>query len=173
MALDAQILLSILAHETTSGDISRTLRATPASYSLSLSDGTGANQAQVVWSDARTIGAGGYEDLDLQALTDDRGTVAFTALKLIYVKNTSGSGNLLLGTLFDLPYTQPSARFVHAPLSSDGLGAGYQVKPGGAIVISDPGAIGYQVNISAKNFRISGASGATYDIVLIGEGTVT
>jgi len=43
MALNAQITLSILAHETSSGDLSRTLRATPANYALSLGDGTGAN----------------------------------------------------------------------------------------------------------------------------------
>jgi len=173
MALDAQILLSILAHETSSGDISRTLRATPASYSLILGDGTGANQAQVVWSDARTIGAGGYEDLNFQALTDDRGTVALTTLKLIYLKNTSGAGSISLGTLFDVPYTRPANAFFHTPLSSDALGAGYQVRPGGLVVAADPGAAGYLVSASAKNFRVSGASGATYEIVLIGEGTVT
>ena len=45
MALNAQIMLSILAHETSAGDMSKTLRATPATYSASLSDGTAAYQA--------------------------------------------------------------------------------------------------------------------------------
>ncbi|NBW16401.1 MAG: hypothetical protein EBR82_51315 [Caulobacteraceae bacterium] len=71
MALNAQIMLSILVHETSAGDLSRTLRATPASYSAVLSDGTAAYQAQVVWSDSRTL-AGLSETLNLASLADTR-----------------------------------------------------------------------------------------------------
>ena len=86
MALNAQIALSILAHETSIGDLSRTLRATPANYALSLTDGTGANQAQVVWSDSRTATTSN-DDLTLWNLSDTRDgasvTVAFTQIKLV------------------------------------------------------------------------------------------
>ena len=71
MALSAQINLLLMAHETSSGDLSRTLRATPASYSLAIADGTGDNQAQVVWSASRTATTSN-DDLMLSALADTR-----------------------------------------------------------------------------------------------------
>jgi len=150
MALDAQILLSILAHETSSGDISRTLRATPASYSLILSDGTGANQAQVVWSDAATL-AGTSASLNASSLADDRGTISISAVKAMYFKNTSGD------TLTVTPAT-PGA-----------FGGTYTVRAGGAVVVAAPDAIG----LAAGTLTIGGVAGQTYEIILIGEGTVT
>jgi hypothetical protein len=165
MALDAQILLSILAHETSSGDISRTLRATPASYSLSLSDGTGANQAQVVWSDSRTIADGGDDTPNVAGLTDDRGTVAFTAVKLIYIRNTGsvplnliGNGDWATG-----PQKLPDT-------------SNYEIPAGGCWLATNPTAAGWSVGASPKYLTIanqSASTAATYEIVLVGEGTVT
>lgn len=165
MALDAQILLSILAHESTSGDISQTLRATPASYSLTLSTGTGANQAQVVWSDAGTIGIAGDDILNVAGLTDDRGTVAFTAVKLIYLRNTGsvplnliGNGDWATG-----PQKLPNT-------------SNYEIPAGGCWLATNPTAAGWSVGASPKYLTIqnqSASTAATYEIVLIGEGTVT
>jgi hypothetical protein len=160
MALDAQILLSILAHETASGDISRTLRATPATYSLSLSNGTGANQAQVVWSDARTISAS--ETLNLASLADTRDgatvTVAFTAVKTVYVRNTHDTNTLRIGG------TTLGA--------FDGLPAGFfrSLPPGGCYLMTSPSDAG-MTGISAQFAPASGE--VTYELILIGEGTIT
>ena len=165
MALDAQILLSILAHETSSGDISRTLRATPASYSLSLSDGTGASQAQVVWSDSRTIDAAGDDTPNVAGLTDDRGAVAFTAIKLLYIRNTGsvplnliGNGDWATG-----PQKLPDT-------------SNYEIPAGGCWLATNPTAAGWSVGASPRFLTItnqSASTAATYEIVLIGEGTVT
>lgn len=150
MALDAQILLSILAHESTAGDISRTLRATPASYAVTLADGTGANQAQVVWSDVRTL-AGSTDVLDASTLTDDRGTVNMTALKAVYIRNTSNA--TLTATSSD------AAAF----------GGTYHVRSGGAVVAVASDATG----MAAGTLTVGGVTGQTYEIVLVGEGTVS
>lgn len=151
MALTAQITLSILAHETSSGDISRTLRATPVSYALSLADGTGANQAQVVWSDSRTL-SGSSETLTPASLSDTRDgaavTVTLTAIKAAYIKNTHASIGL----------TAAGGPF----------GSGYSVPAGGAAVHADPTAAG----LSASGITVTASAGAAYDIVLIGEGSV-
>jgi hypothetical protein len=151
MPLNAQILLSVLAHETDSGDISRTLRATPATYSLSLADGTGENQAQVVWSDSRTL-SGASETLNASSLTDDRGTVALSALKAVYVRNASTA------TLTVTPSGSAAA-----------FGGTHHVRPGGVAVAVAPDATG----MAAGEAVVAGSAGATYDIILIGEGTVT
>lgn len=165
MALDAQILLSIVAHETSSGDISRTLRATPASYSLILSNGTGANQAQVVWSDSRTIEAAGEDTPNVAGLADDRGTVAFTAVKLIYIRNSGtvpmnliGNGDWATG-----PQKLPNT-------------SNYEIPAGGCWLATNPTAAGWSVGASPKYITIqnqSESTAATYEIVLIGEGEVT
>jgi len=153
MSLNAQITLSILAHETSVADIARTLRATPASYSAVLSDGTAAYQAQVVWSDSRTI-VGSGETLNLASLPDTRDgavvSVAITAVKAFYIRNSHASSLLT---------------FAGLPLPTSGLA----VAAGGAYVQVDPTAAG----MTAGTITVTGPAGATYDIVLIGEGSVT
>jgi len=165
MALDAQILLSILAHETSSGDIAQTLRATPATYSLGLSNGTGANQAQVVWSDSRTIEAQGDDTPDVRALTDDRGTVSFSAVKLIYIKNT---GSVALNLIGNGDWNTGPQKL---PDTSN-----YEVPAGGVWLATNPTAAGWAASGTEKYVTIhnqSASTAATYEIILIGEGTVT
>lgn len=152
MSLSAQITISMLAHEATNGDLSRTLRATPANYSLSLGDGTGANQAQVVWSGTRTL-SGASETLNLTSLADTRDgaavTVALSAVKSLYARN---SGTVTL-------------TFAGSPFPA----GGQAVAPGGAVVQCDPTAAG----MAASGLTVTGSAGGSYDLVLIGEGTVT
>jgi hypothetical protein len=151
MPLNAQIMLSIIAHETAAGDFSRTLRATTGSYAATLTDGTGANQAQVVWSDSRTVPSNDTDPLDPLALIDDRGTVSMTSIKTIYVRNT---GTVLLyfqfgEGIFTESLTPPGAVLFASRTDAAGW------SPGGLSVLNTGNAVG------------------SYDIVLIGEGTVT
>jgi len=167
MALDAQILLSILAHETASGDISRTLRATPATYSLTLSDGTGENQAQVAWSDARTIG-GAPDDIDLTALSDDRGAIAFSAIKAAYVRNTHDSQQIDIVAGVGIANSWAGFGYADEEGSSS-----LPIAPGGCAFIANPSASGVSVSSSQRILRINSGLGVTYEIILIGEGTIT
>lgn len=167
MALNAQILLSILAHETSSGDISQTLRATPATYSLSLANGTGANQAQVVWSDSGTVLAGSDLQFSLSSLADDRGTVSMSSVKLIYIRNT---GSIALTSLPATPSDWPGGPF------SLTEGSTLSVPPGGALLWSNPSAQGWAVGDPLNQLAFSNLSestATTYEIIIIGEGTIT
>jgi len=158
MPLNAQILLSILAHESSSGDISETLRATPTSYSLELTDGTGANQAQVVWSDARTIAAGGTDNLNLASLSDDRGSIAFSQVKAIYARNTHATENMKIGG-------SGAGAFGGLPATVNRT-----LPPGGAYLMTAPTAGGFDGGLFAQ-FSSPGGE-VTYEIILIGEGTI-
>lgn len=153
MALSAQVNLSVVAHETSSGDLSSALRATPAVYTTLFSDGTAANQAQVVWSDSRTL-SGSSETLNLSALPDTRDgavvSVAITAVKAVYVRNSHASVGIT---------------FAGSPFPAGGLA----VAAGGAVVQVDPSAAG----MSASTVTVTGSAGATYDIVFVGEGSVS
>lgn len=152
MALNAQIAISIVAHETANGDLSRQMRVTPATYAIVLADGTAAGQAQVVWSDSRTL-SGSTETLTLSSLADTRDgaavTVSLTAVKAAYVRNSHASISLTA--------------------SGGPFGSGVTVAPGGCVTLADPTAGG----LPATAVTVTASSGAAYDIVLVGEGAVT
>jgi len=165
MALSAQINLLLMAHETSSGDLSRTLRATPASYSLAIADGTGDNQAQVVWSASRTATTSN-DDLMLSALADTRDgaafTVTFTQIKVVYVRNTSSTQNLKIGGASGVGV------FAGMPIS-----VVLTIPPGGCYLFSVPSAGGVAASAGISVARFAAEAGTcTYDVVLIGEGTV-
>jgi len=150
MSLNAQILLSILSHETTSGDLSQSLRVTPVSYSMILANGTGASQAQVAWGDARTL-SGATDEINASSLVDDRGTVTMTALKAVYIKNTS------------------TAVLTATPSPAGAFGGTYTIRPDGAVVAVASDATG----LSVGTLTVAGSSGQTYDVLLVGEGSVS
>ena len=152
MPLNAQVTLSILAHESNTGDIASTLRVTPASYAVALTNGTAANQAQLAWSDNRTL-SGSSENLPLSTLPDVRdgvnATVTMTAVKLWFVRNRGTS----------------SLAFAGSPFPASGL----TVAAGAVAMQSDPSANG----MAASGVTVTGTAGGNYDIVLIGEGSVS
>lgn len=151
MPFNAQMTFSLLAHETSTGDLSKTLRTTPASYAVAIGDGTGAAQAQLAWSDARTL-AGSSESLNLASLADTRDGAAVTAtvtsVKVVYIKNTGAS----------------SLTFSGGPLT----GSGVALAAGGFCVLADTSAAG----MGAGTITVAGSTGATYEIVLVGEGSI-
>lgn len=151
MAFSAQISLSVLVHEATSGDLSSSLRVTPASYAVSMTNGTAGNQAQVAWSASRTM-SGASQSLSLAALPDVRDgatvTVTMTAVKLYYVRNKGAS----------------SLAFAGAPFPAAGL----TVAAGAVAMQSDQSAGG----MAASGVTVTGSNGGSYDILLLGNGSV-
>lgn len=162
MALSAQIALSIIAHETTSGDLSSQMRVTPATYALMLANGTGANQAQVAFSDSTTIQDNYDQGYVFSAITDDRGTINMTAVKVIYFKNT-GSVSLDLGK---------NNNWSVGPFTTE---RGCVVPPGGAVVLAAPTAAGWSTSEAGALINVynDAATPGAYDIMLIGEGTIS
>lgn len=154
MPLNAQITLSVVAHESSAADLARALRVTSASYTAAIADGTGAGQAQVAWSDSRTLG-GSADSLNPASLPDTRDgaavTVSFTGIKVIYIRNTHASNSITVAS---------------TTLSSSGS---VTVEAGCCLAISAATAPGK----TPATFTISGSSGTTYDIALLGNGTVT
>lgn len=154
MALSAQIALSVVAHETDTADLARTLRVTSGSYAVGMTDGAGASQAQVAWSDSRTLG-GSADTLNPAALADTRDgasvTVALTAIKVVYVKNSHASNSITVAS---------------TTLSSSGT---VTLEAGACLFVCVPTAAGK----TPATFTVSGSSGTTYDMILVGEGTVT
>lgn len=133
--------------------------------SYTLANGTGAGQANMLWSDTRTINASSSEDLDLAGgLTNVFGsTITFTAIKGIMIKAASGnSNNVLVGG--------DANGFIGWVSDATDI---IVVKPDGIFLLYDPSAGGYSVTGGTGDILQIANSGAgssiTYDIILWGE----
>lgn len=158
--------MSLAGTFTSDNDLSTVTQAFNYTKSQAFTNGTGADQANMVWSDQRTISASGTDDLDLSgSLTNAFGTtISFTSIKGIIVYAASGNTNdVLVGG----DGSAPLAEWVSD--TSDVL----VVKPGGMFALMNPAANGYAVtNSTADVLQIANSSSGTsvtYDIILIGE----
>jgi hypothetical protein len=126
-------------------------------------DGTGANAADMIWRDARTLATGADESLDLSGVLEDVfGKVcAFARVKALLIWNTStiASSILTVGN-----GATPWQGWVSA------LGS-VTVRPGGMLLLVAPDATAWPVVGGASDIlKIANAAGgdATYKIVIIG-----
>jgi hypothetical protein len=87
VAISASITLDIESNEvTTSPGLTFSL-ATSNSFSPDLTEGTGLEQVELAYSQTQTAASNATATISALSLYDERGTVAFSAVKLIYLKN--------------------------------------------------------------------------------------
>lgn len=130
--------------------------------SVVLENGTGADQANQVWHDTRTLTTGATETLDLSgSLTNAFGeSVTFTKVKAILIKN-KGTTTLSVGAAVATQFVSPFG-------SATDL---VKIPGGGIFLLTAPDATGFACAGGATdNLKIANAAGAScdYDIVLIG-----
>lgn len=121
--------------------------------------GTGANQANMLYHATLTAtNAQAAVDISGSDIQDAFGDDCnFSALKLLYIKNTDASEDLLLGggVSLDLDILDDTSDII-------------LIKPGGIFLWIDPSAAGLDVT-SNKNMLIQAETAhVTYDIVLMG-----
>lgn len=161
----SQLILKILATLTSALDLSTPTDALTKDYSINLGDGNGANQANQVFHDQRTLAASASEELDLAGgLTNPLGqTVTFTKIKALLIRAAAGNTN-------DVLVGGAAANGFIAPFgdATDVI----KVKPGGTLLLVAPDADGYAVTAATgdllKIANSAAGSGVTYDIVAIG-----
>jgi hypothetical protein len=156
--------ISILSQIKSAGDLSSALDRLEKTYSLALTDGTGANHAKNHWHDQRTLGVSAAEDLDLAGgLTNLLGDViTFTKIKAIFVfAATANTNNVEVGGA-------AANQFPLFKAVTDIL----PVRPGGVFWITAPDANGIAVTAGTGDklqIKNSGAgTSVTYDIILVG-----
>jgi hypothetical protein len=166
MSLQAKIAVLISAVLAGSADLG-TLKQELTNYgpSFNFADGSGANQANKLWSDTRTINASSNEAIDLAGvLTDAFGAgVSFTKVRALLVKASAANVNdVLVGG---------AAANQFLSMFGDATDV-VKVKPGGCMLLVAPDANGYAAAAgTADQLKIanSGAgTGVTYDILIIG-----
>lgn len=167
MALTTDIHLSLIATLTKTVDLANNPEyALDYSQRVQLATGTGAGQADVMWTDTRTITASSSEDLDLVgSLTDALGTTFSPArVKALMVKAAAGNtNNVVVGAA--------SATQWAALLGTTGT---VTLRPGAffAAVAGSADATGYVCAAGSTDLlkvaNSSSGSSVSYDIVVIG-----
>lgn len=164
MSLTSSIKLNVSAVQSSALDLGT--RSFPAALNLAiaLANGTGANQADLMFSDTRTLTASATEDLDLAAsLTDSFGaTITFARIKAIIISAASGNAN-------NVNVTRPASNGVPLFLAaSDGLA----VRPGGLFALVGPDATGVAVTAGTGDLltftNSAGSTSVSYSIIILG-----
>jgi hypothetical protein len=161
MSIEGRINIDALFHDATTNNLSSEVRVAAATYSLPLTDGTGANQAQVAWTSSATASGSGADELIMQGLSDDRGQVSLSAVKVIYIRNKS--------TAYSLVVTVDNWTALDSTLYPFNA----VIQPGGVLVYTNPSAAGWTTGASSALSLVAQGEGQTvdYDILLVGEGT--
>jgi hypothetical protein len=158
-----QVVVKMVGELTNVLDLSLPIDSFDQDYTTTFSDGTGANQGNMLWHDQRSVGTGS-EDLDLAGgLTSAFGTtITFAVIKgiLIYAA-AANTGNIIVSR----PASNGLVLFAAA---SDALAA---LKPGGLFLFTDPSAAGLTVTASTGDLlNIDSSSGTSvYDVWIWGE----
>lgn len=164
MALTTRVALQVTASQSSALDLVTAAAPLDFTFRDALATGTGADQADLVWSDTRTLAASATEDLDLAGvLTGALGsTLTFARVKAVVISAAAGNTN-------DVQVTTPAANgFPLFLAASDGIA----VKPGGVVFVFSPGATSYAVTAGTGDLLTVTNSGAgtavTYSIIVIG-----
>jgi hypothetical protein len=163
MALSATIKAGISATHTSVLDLATATFPLSLFSSINLTDGTGASQADRIFSDSRTLAASATEDLDLSgALTNAYGTVTFARIKAILIVADAGNTN-------NVNFSRPASNGVPLFLAaSDGL----PIRPGGVFLWACSDATGIAVTAGTGDLitltNSAGSTAVTYSIVIIG-----
>lgn len=153
-------LFSVLS---SAGDLQTARSEFTYDRTIDIADGTGADQANQVWTDTRTLASNANETLDLNAsLTNALGaSVTFTKVKLILIRNKACTTTLSVGATAANQFVAPFGDATDL----------VKVAPGGIFLLTAPDATGLAVAAgSTDNLKIANSTGAScdYDIVLIG-----
>lgn len=165
---NAKITTRVIASQTNAGDLSTPQDDIVKSYEQSYSNGTGAEQAQILFHDQRTLGASAAESLDVAGGLPHPlgGMISFTAIKEIIIAGApANTGDLRVGAGVVNGFTGP---FGAAAI-------GNLVGPGGIFHQRNASAAGWAVTAgTADLLRVENlvAAAQTYDIIIIGEGVV-
>lgn len=164
MSLVSELLIKAVCTETDALDLVSVTAPLSLTQRITLTDGSGLNQANMVFSDRRSLNASATEDLDLAgSLVGNFGdTLTFARIKgLIVVASSANTNNVQV--------TRPAANGVPLFLAA---GDGIPVLPGGAFAWFSPNAAGVAVTAGTGDLitftNSAGSTSVTYDVVIIG-----
>lgn len=165
MALTTNINVGVNALLTGSLDLGSLTAPQSKSFTASWVSGVLAGQADMVWSDNRTLTASSTEDLDLAGvLVGAFGTaLTFARVKAILVTaDAANTNNVVVGGASATQFVGPFGAATHT----------VSVQPGGMFMVAAPGATAWPVAQGSTDLLKVANSGAgtsvTYSIFIVG-----
>lgn len=165
MPLDTRLAMTLNAIATTALDLVAVSAPLRVARNVVLPHGTGANQADVSFSDQRTLAASATEDLDLTGTLIDAFSkaVTFARIKVLLVMAApTNAHDVVVGGALANAFVN----WVGAATDT------VRVRPGGLLLLAATDAIGYPVTPDTGDALRMGNAGAgsqvVYEIVLIG-----
>ena len=165
MSLTGKLSYTLTASRSSTRDLGAASVSESLSYSQVIADGDGANQAERVWGDSRSLAASATEEHDLAGgLTDGLGaTITLTEVRALAVKaSTANASTITLGG------ASSNAWEIWAGAAGDAI----KLRPGGSLILIAPDATGYAVTGgSADLLKVANDSTsvtAAYDIFVLG-----
>jgi hypothetical protein len=161
MGLTAKIKAAIEYRKTGSPDLGTAEAKYAGADPIDLASGTGSNQADLVYSDTRTLAASANETLDLTSLIGPLGeAVNFAKIKAILIKAAAGNtNNVVVGDAAADPFLGPLG----------GTTPTIAIPPGGEVLLAAP--VGGWATSGATDLKVAnsaGSTGVTYTIIAIG-----
>lgn len=166
MALTSRLYMAVDASFTSALDLTTPTSDIDVARQVVLATGTGAGQADLIFSDERTLAASATEDLDLAGvLTGAFGaTLTFVKIKALFIEAADGNtNNVVVGAA--------SSNAWAALLNSTGT---ITLRPGAklAVYAGQADSTAYAVTAGTgdllKVANSAGSTGVTYRIVVIG-----
>lgn len=164
MSVNGTLSIALNASMTAAADLGTPRFDTSLSDVVQFTPGTGANQANIIWSDTRTIAASGTDDLDLAGVLTHHlgGTLTFAAVKAIIVRAAAANtNNVVVGGAPTNGFVGPFGAAAHT----------IALRPGNEFVLASP-VSGWTVTAVTGDILRIANSGAgtpvTYDIIIIG-----
>lgn len=163
MSLATNLRARIKAEQAGVLDLGTLLADVDESFSADLASGTSASQADLIWSDTRTLTASATENLDLAGVLADAfgATLTFVKIKAILIKAAAGNTNNVVIGNGSNPFLGPFGAAAHT----------LAVPPGGCVALFAP-VSGWAVTAATADIlkvaNSSSGSSVTYDITIVG-----
>lgn len=165
MPLSSRIEVGVTAALSAALDLVTASAPLDLDVAVQLDNGTGADQADRIFSDERTLAASANEDLDLAGVLTDALGATFTLARvraILVIALATNTNNVVIGGAASNAFVGPFGAATHT----------VSVRPGGQALFVNRDATGWPVTAgTADLLRIanSGAgSSVTYRIVIIG-----
>jgi hypothetical protein len=161
MSVTAQVQAGVSARRHTQSGLATATENHTVQFVVDVGDCT------EVWSDQRTIGAAGFDEVDFAEIGVD-------AVKLLYVRNLSSEHQIALsagwtGSQFSV-FRQDTTAWNFSPMIN--LGSltlrGYPIREDGTLMLSCPNSDGFGTTAGGSILRIGGTPGQTYEIYVMG-----
>ena len=161
MTVQAQVQAGVSARRLVQSGLATAIEDHTVQFTVDVGDCT------EVWSDERTIGGSGFDEVDFS-------TIGIDVVKLLYVRNLSSAHQIALsagwtGSQFSV-FRQDVTAWNFSPMIN--LGSltlrGYPIREGGTLLLSCPNSDGFGTTAGGSILRIGGTAGQAYEIYVMG-----